>query len=1171
MCGITGFVGMSDEDLLRQMVRSMAHRGPDDQGFYEAPGVGLAMCRLSIIDLLTGHQPIPNETRDVWVVFNGELYNYQELTTDLKRRGHVFTTQTDTETIVHLYEDYDLHFVDHLRGMFGVALWDNRRQRLILARDRIGEKPLYYLEDHGKLIFGSELKTILQYQRHREVEPQTVCEFLVCGYAPAPRTFYKGIRKLPPGQMLVHENGVSRVHTYWQYGQQKPSTASFSTACDELSQMLTETTRLCLKSDVEVGAFLSGGIDSSVIVALMRKHEAAVQTFAVGYGGQVKGFNELHYARRVADLLGTQHHELILGAHSTAELLPHILWQFDEPLGEPTSILVYLLCEFTAQRLKVALGGTGGDEIFFGYPRYAGVHLLQYYHLLPRWVREQMIERIVLKWPESTRGSRFAKRAKRFVTAGATPESTYLGWISLLSREVRAALVSDKLKAQVPDPAGDAFLLKYLAGAEYHNLLERAAAIDVSAYLPEYQLTYMDRMSMAHSLEVRSPFCDYKLVDYVTALPAAYRIKRTHSKHILKTVARQWLPQDIVERRKVGFDSPIGQWIKDELQGFTRQFLAREHIERSGLLNYDAVNQVLGEHLAGKRDYSLQLWGILALEAWYRMYIEDGITDGREYALSDLRGAGAKAGPSHEASASSPSLAPQVTAASPPQLSNDLQATSSIDVDLMRRAARPSQGWIRRKLWQKTPLRVRRAVRNAIGLLPAPMLLGKPFRQQLDFIEAAQHWDADQARAYQIEQLMHICQWAYERSPFYREHFDTAGFEPRSLSSLEAFVALPTIDKNTLRDQLERMCTVSPRSTGVDFVSTGGTGGIPLNFYIGANRSAIEYAYLVSSWRRTGYDFEYPMAVLRGRPVHPDKQGLRHEYDPTLKFHYYSNFHTADEELLSYIEHIRTIGPCFLHVYPSSAAALARCLQRNNIAPPANIKAIIAESETVYPDQRELIEKVFKVRFFSCYGHSEKLVLGAECEHGSDYHIWPTYGYFELLNAEGQPITAHGQRGEIAGTGFINSVVPFIRYRTGDYAVYVSDHCSSCGRAHPIIRHVEGRWPAGDLVAADGSLISMSALNLHDETFMRVRQFQFRQTQPGRAELLLMPAKGYGEDDDQKIRRSMEIRLAGKIQLSVTRTENIPLTPRGKAVYLDQGIPIEQITQLASRESIAKL
>lgn len=623
------------------MCASLAHRGPDDEGYYAAPGIGLAMRRLAVIDLTTGHQPIGNETGTVQVVLNGEIYNYQELRQILQARGHRLATTSDTETIAHLYEDHGLEFVRFLRGMFAIALWDGPRRRLVLARDRIGEKPLFYALAGERLLFGSEIKAILQANIRPAPDRQAVCDLLALGYVARERTFYSEVHRLPPAHLLILEPGAPPVvQRYWSRPAASVSAPTFDAAEAALAERLDDVVRLCLKSDVEIGAFLSGGLDSSLLVALMRAHSARVQTFSVGYGGGATGFNELHYARRVSALLGTEHHELVLGPQASVELLPRIIWHYDEPHGEPTSALVYQLSEFTRQRVKVAVGGTGGDELFFGYPRHRGLRLLEYYRRLPRVFRRHVVERVVARWPESTSGSRFAKRARRFVDgADLSPSETYLRWVSLLNRELREDLLSARTKQAVEDPDGEALLRAYLTSTGGISLLDRVASLDVDGYLPEYQLAYMDRMSMAHGLEVRSPLCDFELVAFALGLPASYRLKGTRSKHILKQVGRRWLPKDIVERPKVGFDSPIGHWIKDNLRPFVLSFLSRAHVDQSGLLDGAAVQRLVDAHLAGARDYSLQIWTVLALEAWYRMYMEDRITDGRSYTLANLRGA----------------------------------------------------------------------------------------------------------------------------------------------------------------------------------------------------------------------------------------------------------------------------------------------------------------------------------------------------------------------------------------------------------------------------------------------------------------------------------------------------------------------------------------------------
>lgn len=460
----------------------------------------------------------------------------------------------------------------------------------------------------------------------------------------------------------------------------------------------------------------------------------------------------------------------------------------------------------------------------------------------------------------------------------------------------------------------------------------------------------------------------------------------------------------------------------------------------------------------------------------------------------------------------------------------------------------------KKNLWERTPLLVKTTVGRALEVFPPAWLFGKRFRANCNFVRLAQHWSAKHIREYQLNKIRDVLNLAYQKTGFYRRLFDKIGFHPSDFHCLEDMNELPVIDKQIVMKNLSDMCTRTVEAVDVDFVSTGGTSGTPLSFYINANRSSIEYAYLVKSWERAGYKLGMPMAVLRGRVVHPDRNGLRHEYDPILRHHYYSNFHMSDDNMARYLDNIATIGPCFLNVYPSSVAALTRYILRKGKQAPENIRGIIAESEIVYPEQRCMVEDVFGCRYFSCYGHSEKLVLAAECENSNDYHVWPTYGYFELLDEDGKPVTNPGQRGEIVGTGFINTVMPFIRYRTGDWATYISNHCQACGREHTIIRDIQGHRTQEVLIAADDSEISWTALNMHDDTFLRVKQFQFMQEVPGQAVLRIVPADGFVEEDIERIYKNLGKKIEDRIRFTVELVDSITLSTIGKAVYVDQRI-----------------
>lgn len=462
----------------------------------------------------------------------------------------------------------------------------------------------------------------------------------------------------------------------------------------------------------------------------------------------------------------------------------------------------------------------------------------------------------------------------------------------------------------------------------------------------------------------------------------------------------------------------------------------------------------------------------------------------------------------------------------------------------------------KKNLWEKLPRRVKSLAGGALSLVPQGMLFGRKYRETMAFLAEADHWPAERWRAWQIGRVREMCRLACEGTAFYRKLFAEAGITPDDIRTLDDLRRLPTIDKSVVREAGATMCARPPHARGVDMVSTSGTGGVPLHFYMPAERSGIEYAYLLSSWRRVGYLPTMPMAVLRGRVIEPDASGLRHQYDPLLRHHYYGNFHMTEDNMARYLAHMRTIGPCFLHGYPSALVALARFIRRSGMAPPANVVGIIAESEIVYPEQRELAEGVFNCRYFSCYGHSEKLVLASECEHATEYHVWPTYGLLELLDEQGRPVTTPGQRGEIVGTGFMNHVMPFIRYRTGDEAIYVGDRCEACGREQMILRDIRGHRTQEVLVAGDGSLISWTSLVMHDDTFESVRQFQFYQETPGQAVLRIVPTEGFNDAARRRIEENLGRKLGGQVRFWLETVDEIPLSKRGKAIYVDQRCPL---------------
>jgi phenylacetate-CoA ligase len=463
----------------------------------------------------------------------------------------------------------------------------------------------------------------------------------------------------------------------------------------------------------------------------------------------------------------------------------------------------------------------------------------------------------------------------------------------------------------------------------------------------------------------------------------------------------------------------------------------------------------------------------------------------------------------------------------------------------------------RKNLWSATPYPLRWLASGLFGAVPQERLLGRRFREARAFIAAAQWWTTEQAREYQLHQLRALCATAYADSPHYRRSFDAAGFKPGDLRTLDDVPHLPFLDRQTIRENPEALLVVRASRLNVDCVSTSGTSGMPLRFYIGAERSPTEYAYLTSGWERAGYQLDQQMAVFKGEIVSSDRTGLRHEYDPIFRRHYYSAFHLGDADLRRYLDHIATLGPCYLLAYPSVVAALVRFLRRSMQPAPSNIKAIIAESEIVYPQQRVDAEAMFGCRYFSLYGLTEKVVAAAECEGSSMYHVWPTYGLFELIDENGHPVTEPGQRGEIVGTSFTNTVSPFIRYRTGDFATFVGDRCRACGRDHVLIDRIRGHRAQEFLVTSDRSLVPWSALNMHDDTFVRVDRFQFYQETPGVALLRIVPAGQFSAADSDRIVQSLARKLGDRITIQVQLVEALPVSSRGKAIYVDQRLEVE--------------
>jgi asparagine synthase (glutamine-hydrolysing) len=630
MCGIYGvmdFTGNGPESgpLLARMGQVVQHRGPDDHGHFEAPGVGLGMRRLSIIDVASGHQPIANEDETVWLVLNGEIYNFQSLRDELVRKSHKFRTRTDTEVIVHLYEEEGTNFFKRLRGMFGLALWDTKRQRLILGRDRIGEKPLYVRRESGRLLFASELKSILQADDvPRRLNLLALQEYLALGYVPAPLTMLEGIEKVLPGHYLVIENGRIEDHEYWDVPFGRTEKRSEAEWIELVREKLLETVQSQLVSDVPLGAFLSGGIDSSAIVAAMaRLTGRPVKTYSIGYEGEFSYYNELPFAKIVARAFGTDHHEIIVRPE-ISDLLPKLIWHLDEPIADSASLTTYLVSKLARESVTVILSGVGGDELFGGYRRYLGDSVHRWYKLLPGPVRTKLLPAFFQRIPQDRASTwkDYARYGAAFVkTAEQDPASRYLSYITLFSRDAQSELMRAHEQSEGNNAPTEA-LQRCFARCTDPDSLNRILYSDLKTSLPDDLLALTDRMSMAASVECRAPFVDYELIELASRIPSNGKVRGLTLKYLLKKAVEPWLPREVIKRKKRGFGAPVGSWLRRELQPLISELLSEEQILQRGLFHWPAVKKILRAHEEQRNDYTDHIFALIAFETWCRIYLD---------------------------------------------------------------------------------------------------------------------------------------------------------------------------------------------------------------------------------------------------------------------------------------------------------------------------------------------------------------------------------------------------------------------------------------------------------------------------------------------------------------------------------------------------------------------
>ncbi len=644
MCGIYGIIGLGagsprrGPDALKRMGDAMIHRGPDDSGAFVDDELALGMRRLSIIDVAGGHQPIASEDGQVVAVCNGEIYNFRALRGELQARGHRFATNSDSETAVHAYEEYGDAFLNKLDGMFGVAVWDRRRRRLVVARDALGIKPIYYRQDASELMFASEAKSILAVPGvQARLDSSALAQYLSIGYVCAPNSIFAGLNKLEPGTALIVENGKVRKHRFYRLPAAIDHGRTESQWIEEVRAGLERSVKDQMVSDVPIGAFLSGGIDSSAVVAFMARHSSQpVKTYSIGFHGSTGAqlYNELPYARQVAEQFGTDHHEIVVQP-DVATLLPELLWHMDEPIADAAFITTYLVSKFARQDVTVILSGVGGDELFGGYKRYLDEHYRSLYHRIPGAFRAGVISPLAKMLP-SDRHSKLLNKmrlAKAFIAADALPfPDRYRSYMQVFDADERKALM------RIQPGSFDDCIARGFSNAQTDDPLRRVMDVDFATQLPDDLLLLTDKMSMAVSLECRVPLLDQRLVELAAGMPGSLKMRGGELKHVLKRALAGVLPDNILYREKRGFGAPMGAWLRAELAPVLHDVLSRESIVRRGLLDPDAVAATIREHEQQQADRTDHLLGLINLEIWCRLYLDgqsaSGVADSLRESLA---------------------------------------------------------------------------------------------------------------------------------------------------------------------------------------------------------------------------------------------------------------------------------------------------------------------------------------------------------------------------------------------------------------------------------------------------------------------------------------------------------------------------------------------------------
>lgn len=632
MCGICGVIGQADEQLIKSMLARMAHRGPDDEGVYVAETstterVGLGHRRLSIIDLSpAGHEPMPDRSNQIWLTFNGEIYNFKELRRELESLGHAFKSDSDAEVIIYAYREWGRDCLSRLNGMFAFAIWDARDESLLLARDRLGIKPLYYANTPAGFAFASEVKALLAIPEFdRAVDLSALDQFMTFLWTPDPKTAFRGVEKLPPAHCLVYRKGKAEVFEYWDIAFDEDDGISESEWAERLREQITRSVRAQMIADVPLGAFLSGGLDSSTIIALMTTIATQqVTTYTFGFKQEDLRYDiledDVKYARVVGRKFQTDYHEEYLEPQ-VMELLPKLIYHMDEPVADPAIITSYLICRTARERLTVLLSGMGGDEVFAGYPRHAAVKIAEAYNLIPPFLSRPVVA--ALPGARPGKFTALFRNTKKLARSAALPErERYLGFGTYFTEDEKRALYTGEMREAARGFDAYEQHQKYFDRVSGQDFINQMLYVDLKTFLPCLNLTYTDKTSMAASMEVRVPLLDHELIELAARMPARLKLKGLTGKHILKRAAEAWLPREIIHRKKAGFSAPVRAWLVRDLRDMVEDLLSEANINRRGYFDYQGVRRLIDENLSGREDNNLKIFQLLTLELWHRAFID---------------------------------------------------------------------------------------------------------------------------------------------------------------------------------------------------------------------------------------------------------------------------------------------------------------------------------------------------------------------------------------------------------------------------------------------------------------------------------------------------------------------------------------------------------------------